>query len=145
MDHDGRTYEFTVPDLVVLKCAACEEQVLPPESRERIYAKLREEAGLLAPEDIRDKRIALGLTQEQLANQLGVAKETVSRWETGGQIQQRGYDKLLRVYFHVAEAREYLGIASKTVSPPQPDSKQVEGGGPLPSATDPPATTPSQA
>lgn len=32
---------------------------------------------------IRDKRLALGLTQEQFAHRLGVSVMTVSRWERG--------------------------------------------------------------
>jgi hypothetical protein len=43
-----------------------------------------------------------------LAAHLGVAKETVSRWETGGQIQQRGYDLLLRLYFANTWNQEFL-------------------------------------
>ncbi len=96
---------------------ACQELVLPHDSRSRVYAQLRREAGLLSPEEIRDQRKTLGLTQEEFANHLGVAKETVSRWETGGQIQQRGYDKLLRVYFDVPAARYYLGSKQKSRDP----------------------------
>lgn len=123
LEHDGRSYTFSVANLQVLKCAACQEQVLPDESLTRIYAQLRTEAGLLSPTEIREKRKQLGLTQEDLANQLGVAKETISRWETGGQIQQRGYDKLLRVYFDVPAVREYLS-PTPAVPPgfPNPDA-----------------------
>jgi transcriptional regulator with XRE-family HTH domain len=35
------------------------------------------------PADIRQRREALGLTQGQLAEKLGVALNTVSRWENG--------------------------------------------------------------
>ena len=34
--------------------------------------------------------------------------ETLSRWETGAQIQQRGFDLLLRLYFALPAVREYL-------------------------------------
>src|SRR5579872_5660034 len=81
MEHDGRSYTFTVANLRVLKCAACQEQVLPEESLTRIYDQLRVEAGLLSPNEIREKRKQLGFTQEELAGQVGVAKETISRWE----------------------------------------------------------------
>ena len=42
-------------------------------------------------------REKLGLTQKQFANLLGVGEATVSRWETGAQIQQRALDRFLRV------------------------------------------------
>ena len=37
----------------------------------------------MAPEEIRQGRERLGLTQKQFANLLGVGEATVSRWETG--------------------------------------------------------------
>lgn len=117
MEHDGRSYSFTVPDLAILECTACHERVLPDESFEKVLHQLRTEAGLLTPAEIREQRKQLGLTQEQFANQLNVAKETVSRWETGGQIQQRGFDTLLRLYFHFPDVRKYLAKGVKTAHP----------------------------
>jgi DNA-binding transcriptional regulator YiaG len=108
MEHDGRSYSFTVPNIELLKCSSCQEQVLPNNSLIRIYDKLRSEAGLLSPAEIRDNRNRLGLTQDALATHLNIAKETISRWETGGQIQQRGYDTLLRVYFALKSVPDYL-------------------------------------
>jgi transcriptional regulator with XRE-family HTH domain len=35
------------------------------------------------PEEIRKKRLALGLKQDELGDKLGVARNTVSRWELG--------------------------------------------------------------
>jgi transcriptional regulator with XRE-family HTH domain len=43
-----------------------------------------------------------------LARLLGVGEATLSRWETGGQIQQRALDRLLRLYFAVPPARDAL-------------------------------------
>ena len=37
----------------------------------------------MTPSDIKEMRIDLGLAQEQLANALGVAKLTMSQYETG--------------------------------------------------------------
>ncbi len=39
---------------------------------------------------IRQKRLEKGLTQEQVANYLGVTTPAVSKWETGGS-QTKGY------------------------------------------------------
>jgi putative zinc finger/helix-turn-helix YgiT family protein len=109
MEHDGRLYAFAVPNLNILECASCHERVLPDEAFVRITDRLRAEAGLLTPTEIKEKRKKIeGLTQELLATHLGVAKETISRWETGGQIQQRSHDLLLRLYFDLSDARRYL-------------------------------------
>jgi DNA-binding transcriptional regulator YiaG len=114
MDHDGRAYSLTIPDLEILECADCHARSLPDKAHDILVAALRTKAGLLAPNEIREKRLGLGLTQEQLAKHLKVAKETVCRWETGGQIQQRAMDMLLRLYFDVADARTYLASDGST-------------------------------
>jgi putative zinc finger/helix-turn-helix YgiT family protein len=108
MEHDGRSYSFIVPGIEILECDACHNRVLPSAAFAAVMDKLRIEAGLLTPTEIREKRKSLSLTQEQLASDLKIAKETVSRWETGGQIQQRAMDLLLRLYFDVPEVREHL-------------------------------------
>lgn len=37
----------------------------------------------MTPDELRDARIALGLTQQQLAEKLGVATLTIRNWERG--------------------------------------------------------------
>jgi putative zinc finger/helix-turn-helix YgiT family protein len=106
--HDGRTYLLNLPALHVLRCGSCGSIVLDDEADEKISDALRAAAGLLSPEEIRRGREALGLTQKQLAHYLQVGESTLSRWETGGQIQQRSLDRLMRTFFHVPEARRFL-------------------------------------
>jgi len=49
-------------------------------------------------EDIRNLRELLGMTQEELAREVGVSFSTVSRWETGrgepSRLAQRQLDRL---------------------------------------------------
>jgi putative zinc finger/helix-turn-helix YgiT family protein len=108
MEHDGRSYSLTVPNLTILECANCHNRNLPDEAFARVVGELRAKADLLTPEMIRAERKRLALTQEMLANLLGVAKETVSRWETGGQIQQRVMNDFLKAFFALPELRDYL-------------------------------------
>ncbi len=107
-EHDGRSYAIVVPYLEVFECGECHARLLSDESREKVTDALRTKAGLLTPKEIREYRRGLSLTQEQLANCLRVAKETVSRWETGGQIQQRAMDLLLRLFFGPPSVRAAL-------------------------------------
>jgi putative zinc finger/helix-turn-helix YgiT family protein len=107
-DHDGRKYTVTVPDLVVPRCSNCGTIALDEEANRRLSAAFREQAGLLAPQQIRDNRIALGLTQQALADLLGVGVSTLSRWETGAQIQQRSLDRFLRAFFTLPPLRTAL-------------------------------------
>jgi len=109
IDHDGRTYTVALPDLSVLRCEQCGAVVLDDAADMRISQALRRQAGLLTPEEIREQREALGLTQKQLAGQLGIADATLSRWETSAQIQQRSLDRFLRVLFSFPSVRAVLG------------------------------------
>jgi putative zinc finger/helix-turn-helix YgiT family protein len=108
IDYDGRKYTITIPDLVVPRCANCGTISLDDEANRQISAAFRKQAGLLSPEQIRSQRLALGLTQQTLADLLGVAVFTLSRWETGAQIQQRSLDRFLRAFFKLPELRQAL-------------------------------------
>jgi putative zinc finger/helix-turn-helix YgiT family protein len=106
--HDGRPYTIRIPDLSIPTCRNCGEQTFAVGDDDRIVAGLRAQIGLLAPEEIRESRCRLGLNQQELAEQLGVAKETISRWETGALIQSRAMDNLLRLFFGSEEVRRLL-------------------------------------
>ena len=97
VEHDGRTYPVEIAALTVPQCGNCQALSIDDEADQQISAAFRRAAGLLAPEDIRQGREKLALTQKQFANLLGVGEATVSRWETGTQIQQRAMDRFLRV------------------------------------------------
>src|SRR5437773_10921136 len=97
IEHDGRAYRVEVPALTVPQCGNCQTLSIDDEADQQISAAFRREARLLAPEEIRSGREKLALTQKQFANLLGVGEATVSRWETGAQIQQRAMDRFLRV------------------------------------------------
>ena len=110
VEHDGRAYKVRIPGLHVLRCENCGALVLDDEANLKVSEALRAEAGLLTPEEIRSRREELGLTQKQLAEALQVGEWTLSRWETGGQIQQRSLDRFLRAFFELPELRRFLGV-----------------------------------
>lgn len=116
VEHDGRAYSVTVPDLAVHRCEKCGAVSLDDVADHRLSDALRHEAGLLTPAQIRHSREELGLTQKHLAELLQVSDSTLSRWETGAQIQQRCLDKLLRVFFDLEEVRRYLGAPASHVA-----------------------------
>ena len=106
--HDGRLYTVELPRLRVPQCGACGELVFDNDADEQIAQALREQLGLLSGDQIRKNREALGLSQRVLAEHLGVAVETISRWENGALTQTKAMDRYLRVYFGVPAARAAL-------------------------------------
>lgn len=106
--HDGRVYAVEISKLRVPQCRACGELVFDNVADEQIAAALRQKLGLLSVEQIRTNREQLGLSQRDLADHLGVAVETISRWENGFLTQTRAMDRYLRVYFGVPAARTAL-------------------------------------
>ena len=108
IEHDGRAYRVEIPALTVPQCSNCQAISIDDEADQQISNAFRREARLLAPEEIRQGREKLGLTQKQFANLLGVGEATVSRWETGAQIQQRAMDRFLRVCLASPAAVELL-------------------------------------
>ncbi len=110
--HDGRLHEVVVPHLSLPVCDACGEQVFSNETEAQISRALRALLRLLQPDELRSQREALGLTQKILANHLGVAAETICRWESGALIQSRAMDNLLRIYFGFPDVRAAQQAAS---------------------------------
>ena len=106
--YDGRLYTVEIPELCVPRCGACGELVFDTRADEQIARALRNHLGLLSADQIRTNREQLGLNQRQLAERLGVAVETVSRWKAGALTQSRAMDRCLRVYFGVPAVRVAL-------------------------------------
>jgi putative zinc finger/helix-turn-helix YgiT family protein len=108
IEHDGRAYHVKVPGLEVLRCESCGAVALDDAASNKVTEAFRAAAGLLRPEEIRQKREALGLTQKELAACLDISPFTVSRWETGAQVQQKVLDRVLRMFFDHPPTRAYM-------------------------------------
>ena len=105
IEHDGRSYTVTVPALELPKCRNCGKLVMIDSANRRVSEAFRREAGLLTPEEIRAGRTRCGLDQQAFAELLGISVSTLSRWETGAQIQQRSLNRLMEAYFASAAVR----------------------------------------
>ena len=117
LEHDGRSYHVELNDFDVLKCSNCGAMLLDDDANDRLFDALRAAAQLLTPSEIRGHRGALDLTQRELANYLQISESTVSRWETGAQLQQRVMDQLLRAFFTLPELRRFFGMKTVTNEP----------------------------
>jgi putative zinc finger/helix-turn-helix YgiT family protein len=82
-----------IPQLSVPQCAHCGAISIDDDADQQISAAFRRTARLLTPDEIRTGREKFGRTQKEFATLLGVGEATVSRWETGAQVQQRAMDR----------------------------------------------------
>lgn len=112
--HDGTLHEFAFPALEIPRCQTCGETYSTTAVDEKINDALRSQLRLLTPAQICKAIETLGLKQQELAERLGVAPETISRWVNGALIQSRAMDNLLRVYFAVPEVRAVLRGAEQS-------------------------------
>lgn len=110
--HEGRLHDVHVSALPIKQCANCGATFESAEADEVIRSAFRAAKELLQPDEIRAWRLRFNMTQEDLANQTGLAGETISRWENGYFIQSRAHDKYLRLFFADLEAK----LAAATTS-----------------------------
>lgn len=104
--------EIRVPDSSHLYCRKCKEIVLRLDEarklREKANALYRGKYGLLSADDIQSLRERHGLNQGELAQLLGLGQNTLSRWETGRNVQSLAMDYLLRLVRDVPGTLDYL-------------------------------------
>lgn len=110
MKYDGGRHEVLVEGMPRWQCDACSITVTDDDSDTVVQDCLRRHIGLLRADEIREARMTLGLTQSQLAELIGCAAESLSRWENGAILQSRTNDRLLRVFFHLPVARDLLRL-----------------------------------
>ena len=104
--------EIAVPSAVHLRCPKCDEVVLRFQDSKRLgedaIAIYRRKHGLLSADEIRTIRDQFNLTQTDLARLLRLGANTVSRWESGRNVQTAAMDILLRMIRDLPGSIEYL-------------------------------------
>ena len=110
---DGVIHELYLPAIEVPRCLTCGQLTITTAVDEKVNDALRARLRLLTPAQIRKGIGELGLNQQEFAERLGVAAETISRWVNGGLIQSRAMDNLLRLFFALPQVRAVLQGASQ--------------------------------
>ena len=102
----SKTFEYkdkmhTIPGYHTFTCDSCNESFASKKTRRKIEKELtdfrRDVDGLLTSYQIKQIRLKLDKTQEEMAELLGVAQKTFARYESGQVTQSKAMDKLLRV------------------------------------------------
>jgi putative zinc finger/helix-turn-helix YgiT family protein len=95
-----------------LKCPKCGEIVLRLQEAKRLHedasAIYRRKHGLLSADEIRGIREHFDLNQADLARLLRLGANTVSRWESGRNVQTAAMDVLLRLIRDLPGSIAYL-------------------------------------
>lgn len=104
--------EISVPSAAHLRCPKCGEVVLRLDDARRLgedaIALYRKKHGLLSADEIRAIRERFRLTQADLAKLLRLGANTISRWESGRNVQTAAMDVLLRLIRDVRGSIDYL-------------------------------------
>jgi putative zinc finger/helix-turn-helix YgiT family protein len=104
--------EIGVPFAAHLCCSKCDEVVLRFGDSKRLcedaISIYRGKHGLLSADEIRAIRERFGLTQADLARLLRLGANTVSRWESGRNVQTAAMDILLRMVRDLPGSIEFL-------------------------------------
>ena len=104
--------EIAVPSVPHLSCPKCGEVVLRFEQSRRLQqdaiAIYRSNHGLLSADQIRAIRERFSLTQKGLARLLHLGGNTISRWESGRNVQTAAMDMLLRLIRDLPGSLDYL-------------------------------------
>jgi putative zinc finger/helix-turn-helix YgiT family protein len=104
--------EIAVPFAAHLRCGRCDEVVLRFQDSRRLNQdaidRYRLRHGLLSADEIRSIRKRFTLTQGELARLLRLGATTVSRWESGRNVQTAAMDILLRLLRDLPGGIEYL-------------------------------------
>lgn len=104
--------EIAVPSATHLRCPKCHEVVLRYQDARRLgedaIAVYRRKHGLLSASEMRAIRERFELTQAEFGSLLRLGANTLSRWESGRNVQTEAMDTLLRLIRDVPGSIAYL-------------------------------------
>jgi len=112
LKHPVNGEKVSVTSALHLRCSKCSEVVLRFADARRLQedaiAIYRRKHGLLSADEIRAIRGKFGLTQSELAHLLHLGANTISRWESGRNVQTEAMEMLLRLIRDLPGSIEYL-------------------------------------
>jgi putative zinc finger/helix-turn-helix YgiT family protein len=101
-------------------CPSCGYATISGRQSEEFSRRVRDEfrkaSGQLEPEELREKRTKLGLTQERFAEVFDVAIASLKRWESGEVVPEKAWDQLLRIKLDPQYAESFVQESAITLS-----------------------------
>jgi len=100
--------QITVKNLKREICPICKEEYLGTEALDRVEEEKYRALNLLTPDQLKNIRKNLSLTQTEMANLLSVGEKSYFRWENGLSVQNKSIDKYIRLVYEHPENIRYL-------------------------------------
>jgi putative zinc finger/helix-turn-helix YgiT family protein len=92
----------------VERCNQCGLELSGPAAAKVRHNAICRTAGLFTPEEIKELRQRLEMSQDEFAHLAGVGVATISRWERGRVLQNRSNNNLLVLIAEIPQARQLL-------------------------------------
>lgn len=115
---ENERLRIVAEEVPVLACPACDEIFYGPEAEQAHHRAICQALGLLTPEQIREVRERLGLSQGKFAELTGIGVATLSRWEKGRLLQTRSLDNYLHILNALPESIQVLERLQKRAGQP---------------------------
>ena len=104
--------DVAVPSALHMHCPKCDEIVLRSPDARRLQqdaiSVYRKKHGLLSAAEIKAIRERINLTQAEFARLLRLGPNTISRWESGRNVQTAAMEMLLRLIRDLPGSVDYL-------------------------------------
>lgn len=97
-----------VPNLLILRCDKCGEDIIPPESSRRIETAVDQHQDTLPPAAVRAFLEQFQIDQTEAARALGMGGKTLHRWARGTQRVSRSMGYFLRALMAHPEVFEWI-------------------------------------
>ena len=84
-------------NVLIKTCNECGERVHGADAEKLRHNSVCEHLGVLTAEQVRQVRHSLQLSREEMSELTGIGSASIARWELGTLIQNRAYDRFLRL------------------------------------------------
>ena len=104
-------------NLPVRRCTSCQFEFVDHEGERLRHEAVCRHMRVLAPAQVREVRERYGMSRAAFAQLTALGEATLSRWENGVLIQNRAYDRYLRLL-----RKPWIMKALRFVSTPEPEA-----------------------
>ena len=112
--------KLILPKLSILRCEACGDEIVPPDSSKRISSAIDERQETLSPEEVQEFLNKFQLDQSEAAEALGLGAKTFHRWVQGTYRVSRSMGFFLRALRAHPEVFDWIRNRAWRANPNNP-------------------------